>query len=226
MANGKVDAKIDEKEPENTELTGFVPVQLRDIMDPSKIIYSAQVTENVKELKREMEEKRKKSQRKGKLAKQCQGYIIENVHMEWDVDKDNNKEQIVALLNRDWSKWTETCDTAQRSYVIGRITDPTNPTMELRASSSASVYGLFAIEPIAKHTVLFEYAGIVQRKAEAFAELDHIEKEIWTLSVLELDGHVNEDRSQNIWGQTADDVMTINPAEFHNEFEFFFLNNK
>ncbi|ETO17906.1 hypothetical protein RFI_19397 [Reticulomyxa filosa] len=103
-------------------------------------------------------------------------YHLENLNKDWKMTKHSISKQVEKLLDRDWDVWVAECDTAHQSYVI----DKTNPAMKCVDSSihDNTVYGLFAIEDIPKHTVLFEYTGVVHKADEAERPLSHIEHEL------------------------------------------------
>ncbi|ETO00332.1 hypothetical protein RFI_37114 [Reticulomyxa filosa] len=156
------------------------------------------------------------------LIRQIPEYHLENISEEWDVQGLHKPNQVIELLERNWQEWSTLCDTASWSYVVGQITDVNNPAMRCMESAihQNKVYGLFAVQDIPKHTVLFEYTGVVNQVREAEQLLHNIEHELDQTTLFNLNGQTRQHQEKNetfSWGPTPNDQMVIDPHDYHNE---------
>ncbi|ETO06770.1 hypothetical protein RFI_30624, partial [Reticulomyxa filosa] len=180
---------------------------------------------NKKPIKLRREQKCLKMLREQKLNKiisKIPKYYLENISDEWNVQDLHNSNQVIELLERNWKEWSIHCDTASWSYVVGQITDTNNPAMKCLESAihQNTVYGLFAVQDIPKHTVLFEYTGVVNQVREAEKLLHDIEHELDQTTLCNLNGqtHWHQQRDKTFsWGPVPNDQMVIDPQDYHNE---------
>eukprot|EP01084_Bolivina_argentea_P150060 262048_1 len=132
-----------------------------------------------------------------------------SVNKDWKCDKPKIRDEIRSLLTRNWKSWFMfEHDVSHKSFVIGQIIDPENPVLKYGLKKEKH-YGLFAVKFIKKYTLLFEYTGVVTTIQEA-SERNQFDN-------FNLIGHLDENRDKNIWGQTPEDELVIDPSIYHNE---------
>eukprot|EP01083_Nonionella_stella_P176698 618932_1 len=232
-------AKKKEKENISSQIPlkeKFIPVQLTDVMDPKFIIRRQKYTKNTYERRRCTIDKYRKWMVKEveresatgvdiklQMAANNSDYLpkfhLRGVNREWDCDLPRIRDIILAHLGRDWGA-LDAGNVSCSLFVIGDIIDPNNPAKKYGGDQGVheqKAYGLFARDVIKKDTLLFEYAGCVKPIGEASKRLDYLETELDQTTLFDLIGHLDADRSKNIWGNKANDQLVIDPSKWHNE---------
>ena len=185
-------------------------VNTQKIEDPEII----ELKEKTTEKKRKWLEMQARSKTKlgRRLGKKIPKYFLENGLSRWDISQPRNRAQLLSIVSRDWIEWNH--ELSQTFYILGKVTDPNNPVYcEDDTSIHQGVqYGIFAIEPIPKYTVLFEYSGHVKRSRDAEAGLT-IENEFQKVTLFELRGFVDKGgvlsksdrKARRFWGKCPND---------------------
>ncbi|ETO24105.1 hypothetical protein RFI_13055, partial [Reticulomyxa filosa] len=188
----------------------FKPVILPDLMDKANIVFelicsnesinwcvfiwllkhvgtTKAVKRTVEELFEEQTQQKEESACTDKTAKSKRHHFARSCnsdrqghHCEMSV----LEEQLTPFLNRNWTEWRTALDTSHPGVVVGQILDSSNPAMQCQINSihKNAVHGLFAVLPIRKDELLFEYTGaLICAKSTAQCDL---ETEIYNLACM------------------------------------------
>eukprot|EP00486_Rosalina_sp_Unknown_P003168 CAMPEP_0201574196 /NCGR_PEP_ID=MMETSP0190_2-20130828/18525_1 /ASSEMBLY_ACC=CAM_ASM_000263 /TAXON_ID=37353 /ORGANISM="Rosalina sp." /LENGTH=412 /DNA_ID=CAMNT_0048002115 /DNA_START=1303 /DNA_END=2541 /DNA_ORIENTATION=+ len=225
-----------EVEPEaeaETENKTFIPTQLQCIMNPEHIIRRQKYTQETFKRRKEVIAKYKKKlqqevMKKTKLGQEIMyemdgdklpKYHLRSINEDWDCGLPRIRDIIKTFLSRNWNEWDH--NVSQKSFVIGDIIDPENPAKKYGSDQGVhqhKAYGLFAIKPIPKDTLLFEYAGCVKPIGAASKKLDHLETELDQTTLFDLIGHLDpNNRNKLHWGNKPNEQLVIDPSKWHNE---------